>query len=87
MKALITGASSGIGKEMAIYLSSLGWDLVLVSRNKEKLEELSSRLKTKVLYSKFKEILKKNPNFIIYGEWLVPVTIKRYGKEKFWLYP
>ncbi len=48
MKALITGASSGIGKEMAIYLSSLGWDLVLVSRNKEKLEELSSRLKTKV---------------------------------------
>ncbi len=48
MKALITGASSGIGKEMAIYLSSLRWDLVLVSRNKEKLEELSSRLKTKV---------------------------------------
>ena len=48
MKALITGASSGIGKEMAIYLSSLGWDLVLVSRNKEKLEELASRLKTKV---------------------------------------
>lgn len=48
MKALITGASSGIGKEMAIYLSSLGWNLVLVSRNKEKLEELSSKLKTKV---------------------------------------
>lgn len=48
MKALITGASSGIGKEMAIYLSSLGWDLVLVSRNKEKLEELASSLKTKV---------------------------------------
>ena len=48
MKALITGASSGIGKEMAIYLSSLGWDLVLVSRNKEKLENLVSRLKTKV---------------------------------------
>ena len=48
MKALITGASSGIGKEMAIYLSSLGWDLVLASRNKEKLEEIASSLKTKV---------------------------------------
>ena len=48
MKALITGASSGIGREMAVYLSSLGWDLVLVSRNKEKLEDLASSLKTKV---------------------------------------
>ena len=48
MKALITGASSGIGREMAIYLSSLGFDLILVSRSKEKLEEISSELKTKV---------------------------------------
>lgn len=48
MKALITGASSGIGKEMAYYLSSLGYDLVLVSRSKDKLEEIASELKTKV---------------------------------------
>ena len=47
-KALITGASSGIGREMAIYLSSLGFDLILVSRSKEKLEELASELNTKV---------------------------------------
>ena len=47
-KALITGASSGIGKEMAIYLSSLGFDLILVSRSKEKLEELANELTTKV---------------------------------------
>ncbi len=48
MKALITGASSGIGREMAIYLSSLGWDLVLASRSKEKLEKIALSLKTKV---------------------------------------
>ena len=36
MKALITGASSGIGKEMAIILSQKGIDLILVSREKEK---------------------------------------------------
>ena len=48
MKALITGASSGIGREMAIYLSELGFDLVLASRDKEKLEQLQSSLRTKV---------------------------------------
>ena len=38
MKALITGASSGIGREIAIYLSELAFDLILASRNKEELE-------------------------------------------------
>lgn len=48
MKALVTGASSGIGKEMAIYLSELGCDLIIVARDKDKLEELQQQLKTKV---------------------------------------
>ncbi len=47
MKALVTGASSGIGKEMAIYLSELGCELILVARDKEKLEEVQNKLKTK----------------------------------------
>ena len=49
MKALITGASNGIGKEMAIYLSKLGYDLVVVARSGYKLEELKKSLKTEVL--------------------------------------
>ena len=48
MKALITGASSGIGRDMAKYLSRLGYDLVVVARNKEALEELKKELKTNV---------------------------------------
>ena len=44
MKALITGASSGIGRDMAKYMASLGYELILVGRNKEKLEELSKTL-------------------------------------------
>ena len=40
MKALVTGASSGIGNDMALYLSNLGYDLYLVSRDYEKIEVL-----------------------------------------------
>ena len=34
----ITGASSGIGKELAIYLSKLDAKLIISARNEEKLE-------------------------------------------------
>ena len=48
MKALITGASSGIGRDMARILSEQGWDLILVARRKDKLEKLKKQLKTDV---------------------------------------
>ncbi len=48
MRALITGASSGIGREMAIQLSQMGYDLVLAARSQDKLEELQRLLPTRV---------------------------------------
>lgn len=48
MKALITGASSGIGLDMAKYLATKKCELILVARNKEKLEQIQEALPTKV---------------------------------------
>lgn len=44
MKVLITGASSGIGASMAKYFDSLGYDLVLVSRDKDRLKKVKDEL-------------------------------------------
>lgn len=48
MKALITGASTGFGRDFAIKLSEQGYDIVAVARSKEKLEELKNEIKTNV---------------------------------------
>lgn len=48
MKALVTGASSGIGRDMARYLSNMGYDIIAVARDGNKLNELKNELKTKV---------------------------------------
>lgn len=45
MKALITGASSGIGYQMACYLASKDIDLILVARRKNRLVELKNKYK------------------------------------------
>ena len=44
MKALITGASSGIGRDMARNLSKRGYNLILVARDENRLQELKKEL-------------------------------------------
>ena len=77
MLALITGASSGLGKEMAVYLSSLGYDLILVARREKRLEELKESLKTNVtiynydlldiknVFELYEQVKDKNIDFLI----------------------
>ncbi len=71
MKALITGASSGIGRDIARNLSQKGYELILVARDEEKLIQVKKELQTQIeiecmdiskvencqkLYEKYKDI-------------------------------
>ena len=42
--ALITGASSGIGREFATFLAKSGYDIIAVARRRELLESLASEI-------------------------------------------
>ena len=48
MRALITGASSGLGRDLAIKLSKKGYELVLISRDKKALEKVKKDCETEV---------------------------------------
>lgn len=45
--ALITGATSGVGKEFAIKLASMGYNLIILGRRAEKLNEVSRYIQDK----------------------------------------
>ena len=46
MKVLITGASSGIGRDMARILAKLNYNLILVARNEDGLTKIKNELET-----------------------------------------
>ena len=47
--ALITGASSGIGREFARIHAANGGDLIIIARRKEKLNELKEELERSIM--------------------------------------
>lgn len=46
-RAVVTGASSGIGESLAMELASRGYNLMVVARRVEKLEQLKTELESK----------------------------------------
>ena len=67
MKVLVTGASSGMGKDMSKYLLELGYDLILVSRDKEKLDKEFINYKDKVTTYTY-DLTKKEECINLYNE-------------------
>jgi uncharacterized protein len=69
--ALITGASNGIGLELAKVHASKGGDLVLVARNKARLDELKSELEVQYkisVYTIGKDLAADNAALDVYNE-------------------
>ncbi len=77
MRVLITGASSGMGKSMALYLASMGCELYVTARDKDRLDEIYKDVKPKVTtlgydltkldncYKLYNEVKDKNIDILI----------------------
>ncbi len=81
MKALITGASSGIGHDIAIYLASMNYELILVGRDKKKLEELQNSLKvaSKVIIADLSDITKVKEVYVMTKNDNIDILINNAG--------
>ena len=81
MKALITGASSGIGMDMAKYLASLNYDLILVGRNKEKLENFQKSLKvdTQIIIADLSDVTKVKEVYVMTKNEDIDILINNAG--------
>ena len=45
--AIVTGASAGIGKEIAIQLAERGHDIILTARRENRFQELASEIRSR----------------------------------------
>ncbi len=71
MYAFITGASSGIGKELAIQLAKQGYDLILTARREERLQYLKETLESRFtchVITKVVDLSKEEDCFILTKE-------------------
>ncbi len=81
MKVLITGASSGIGLSMARYMATLGHNLILVGRNKKKLEQLQNELEvnSQIIIADLRDITKVKEVYVMTKNENIDILINNAG--------
>ena len=81
MKALITGATSGIGLDIARYLDSLKIDLILVGRDKEKLARVANEfaVKPKLVVLDLKDLKKVKELYLLTKDDDIDILVNNAG--------
>ena len=80
--ALVTGASSGIGREFAIQLADQGYNIIAIARREDRLKELADEIKTEYSYfpcdlTDFKQT--ENVLEMIFSEHYIDTVINNAG--------
>lgn len=87
MIALVTGASSGIGRDMARYLNKLGYNIIITARNEQKLKELKEELEIENQQKYIEKNQNKTQNIDIFIADLRKeqecISLYKYVKEKY----
>ena len=81
MKALVTGAGSGMGRDMARYLASMDVELILVGRDKAKLDDLQKELKVKnkVIIADLSDLVKVKELYVLVRNEDIDILINNAG--------
>ena len=90
MRAMITGASSGIGRDIAINLAKLDYDLILVGREREALENVKNiigdKVKIKIVVVDLSNLQKVKELYVLTRNDDIDLLVNNAGFAKFCSY-
>lgn len=92
--AVVTGVSSGIGREIAVQLADLGWEVIAIARSEDKLKELAAQYPaitprpadlTQLTDGAFAELIPERVDALVHAAGISPDSTAEEASPEEWL--